>query len=74
MKKDIKETWNITLVIRHATSQNQPKPLTTSQNHPQLAKTTHNSLNCLKKEQKAPTIQTHPKLAASVKFFIGVCK
>ena len=47
------------LVIKHVTSQNQPKPAkttynqpkppTTSHKHPQLAKTTHNSLNCLKR-------------------------
>ena len=47
--------------MKHATSQNELKS----------AKTTHNSLNCLK---RTPITQTHPKQEASVKFFIGVCK
>ena len=40
--KQVRNIVYAALVIKHTTTQNQPKPTTASQNHPQLATTTQN--------------------------------
>ena len=45
----------------------------TSQTHLQLAKTTHNSLNCLK-QTKSTHYPNPPQTRSINRFFIGVCK
>ena len=51
------------VILKYATTRNQPQPSTTTHNHPQPSTTTHNYLQPL---EKPPT--THPKITQKTYF------